>query len=211
MNGRCPPEGPGGGGAGEASRPIALASQGDKASAGGVRNPPEPVVLSGCPSATSPRDGGSDGHRRDWRLPTTERSVTVLRRRLAEFLDQADLSIDERYDLLLAVCEAASNAIEHARDPTEPFFDVLTEIVDSRVTVVVRDHGQWSDGSPGIHRGRGLAMMWTLADSTVVPGPHGTTVTIRSSPRHGRQAVASNGDAGTAGRTSPASSAEGTA
>jgi anti-sigma regulatory factor (Ser/Thr protein kinase) len=95
----------------------------------------------------------------------------------------------ERYDLLLAVCEAASNAVEHGRDPSKPFFDVLTEIGDDRVTVVVRDHGQWSDGRPGAHRGRGMAMMRMLADSRVVAGPQGTTVTIRSSPRQGQAAV----------------------
>jgi hypothetical protein len=108
----------------------------------------------------------------------------------ANFLLDAGLSEDERYDLLLAVCEAASNAIEHARDPTEPFFDVLTEIADARVTVVVRDHGQWSDGPPGADRGRGMAMMWMLADSRVAPSPQGTTVTILSSPRHRRHPAA---------------------
>ena len=95
----------------------------------------------------------------------------------------AALSGDERYDLLLAVCEAASNAIEHARDPSEPFIDVLSEISDGRVTVVVRDHGQWSSAASGPHRGRGLQMMWLLADTTLAPSPRGTTVTIRSSPR----------------------------
>jgi anti-sigma regulatory factor (Ser/Thr protein kinase) len=138
----------------------------------------------GCPLATTFQNGGSAGHRRDWRLPTIERSVTVLRRGLTDFLDGACLSGDERYDFLLAVCEAASNAIEHARNPTEPFIDVCSLIADARVTVVVRDSGQWTDGPSGLDRGRGMAMMWMLADSRVVTSPHGTTVTIRSFPRH---------------------------
>jgi anti-sigma regulatory factor (Ser/Thr protein kinase) len=140
--------------------------------------------------ARSAVDTSDDGRpadlRQHWRLPATERSVTVLRRALDAFLREAELSDDERYDLLLVAGEAASNAIEHARDPAEPFFDVVAEIVEARVTIVVCDHGQWRDVPIGSHRGRGLAMMWLLADTTVAAGRHGTTATIRSSPRHGR-------------------------
>jgi anti-sigma regulatory factor (Ser/Thr protein kinase) len=115
--------------------------------------------------------------------------VTVVRRELNTFLHAADLSDDERHDLLLAVCEATSNAIEHASNPTEPFIEVLAEIGDPRVTITVCDHGRWRDAVAGPHRGRGLAMMWILADTTVAAGRRGTTVTIRSSPRHARPAV----------------------
>jgi anti-sigma regulatory factor (Ser/Thr protein kinase) len=163
---------------------------------------PETPAAGSWPSASpTAHNGGPAGRCRDWRLPATESSVTVLRRGLNDFLHGADLSEDECYDLLLAVCEAASNAIEHARNPTEPFFDVFTEIGDARVTVVVQDHGQWSDDCPGVHRGRGLAMMWTLADSRVVPSPQGTKVTIHSSPRHRRHPLASHGRRGTAGES----------
>lgn len=189
----------------------APAGHGDGLPAAGSWHQPEPSTPGGPPAAATPRNGDSDGRRRDWRLPTTERSVTVLRWGLATLLHETDLSEDERYDLLLAVCEAASNAIEHARDATEPFFDVLTQIGDAGVTVVVRDFGQWTDGPPGSHRGRGMAMMWMLADSTVVTSPQGTTVTIRSSPRHCRHAVVSPGGPDTAGGTSPGSSAAGCA
>jgi anti-sigma regulatory factor (Ser/Thr protein kinase) len=170
---------------------------------------PEPLVISPRPSRGLVDGGSDDGTadcRQNWRLPTTERSVTVLRRGLTGFLDGADLSGDERYDLLLAVCEAASNAIEHALNPTEPFFDVHTQIGDAEVTVVVRDFGQWTDGPPGVDRGRGMAMMWMLADSRIVPSPHGTTVTIHSRPRHPRHPVPPHGERGTAGRSPNSSS-----
>jgi len=205
-----PPEGLVDGDSGVASWPNTVAGPSAGPPAAGAWPQPEPSTRGGCPAATTVQNGGSDGHRRDWRLPTTERSVTVLRRGLTDFLDGADLCEDERYDLLLAVCEAASNAIEHARNPTEPFFDVLTQIGEARVTVVVRDHGQWSDGPPGADRGRGMAMMWMLAESTVVPSPQGTTVTIRSSPRHRRHPVAPHGERGTVrGRAYPSSAAGG--
>jgi anti-sigma regulatory factor (Ser/Thr protein kinase) len=106
--------------------------------------------------------------------------VTVLRRGLNDFLREAELTDDERYDLLLAACEAASNAIEHAGNPSEPFFDVLTEIGDAGVTIVVCDHGQWREAPAGTYRGRGLAMMRVLVDATVDARPQGTTVTLRS-------------------------------
>jgi len=125
------------------------------------------------------RDPGT-GPRRSWRLPAIPSSVPALRRRLNGFLSGADLSDDERYDLLLAACEAASNAIEHAAVPSEPFFDALTEIDEAGVTVSISDHGHWRDATPGTFRGRGLAMMRVLVDTTVDTGPQGTTVTLRS-------------------------------
>lgn len=152
----------------------------------GFRPQPQTPVTDSRPLAATSPDGAPAGHSRNWRLPAAASSVTVLRRGLNDFLHGAPLSEDERYDLLLAVCEAASNAIEHAGYPNEPFFEVLTEVSDAGVTIIVRDHGQWCDDAPGTYRGRGLAMMWVLADTTVAPGPDGTTVTIRSRPRHRR-------------------------
>ena len=160
--------------------------------------PPQPAssAAGSRPSGGTPHNRGSTGPRRHWRLPATVRSVTVLRRALEDFLRQAQLSDDERYDLLLVACEATSNAIEHARNPTEPFFEVLAEIGDTRVTLVVCDHGQWQDAPAGTDRGRGLQMMWLLADTTVAAGRHGTTVTIRSSPRHSRHPAAPHDERG---------------
>jgi anti-sigma regulatory factor (Ser/Thr protein kinase) len=156
----------------------------------GLRPQPGTPAAGSCPSDGTSQNGGPAGRRRDWRLPTTESSVTVLRRGLADFLHEAELSDDERYDLLLAICEAASNAAEHAGNPRMPFFEVVAEIRDARVTVIVCDHGQWRKPTPGTDRGRGLSMMWLLAETTIAAELHGTTVTIRSSPRHGRRPIA---------------------
>ena len=40
---------------------------------------------------------------------------------------------DEIDDLVLAACEAAANAVEHAVHPTEHFFDLTAETEDGRV------------------------------------------------------------------------------
>jgi anti-sigma regulatory factor (Ser/Thr protein kinase) len=89
---------------------------------------------------------------------------------------------------MLAVCEAATNAIEHAQRPTQPYFDLVVEEREGLVVVVVRDHGRWRDGQVGPHRGRGLVIMRAVADVTVRTDQHGTTVTLcipRSSNGHG--------------------------
>jgi anti-sigma regulatory factor (Ser/Thr protein kinase) len=94
-------------------------------------------------------------------------------------LDDTGLTPEQAHDLLLAVGEAVSNAIEHARNPTRPCIDLTVEVAGGGVTVVVRDYGEWRPGPSGQHRGRGLAMLSALADATVTSGRSGTTVTIR--------------------------------
>jgi anti-sigma regulatory factor (Ser/Thr protein kinase) len=116
----------------------------------------------------------------DWRLPSTELSVRVLRRALRPLLADSGLSDDAGHDLLLATCEAAANAVEHAQRPSEPCVDVRYETADGRVTITVRDHGRWREGPSGEHRGRGLGMMHALADVTLTARPQGTTVVLRS-------------------------------
>jgi anti-sigma regulatory factor (Ser/Thr protein kinase) len=115
-----------------------------------------------------------------WRFPSVLASVPQMRWGLRGFLYDSALSYDEAEDLLLAASEAANNAVEHAQQPTEPFFDVSTEVEDGRVTIVIQDHGGWHQQTSSPDRGRGLAMMRALADTTVTPCSHGTTVTIRS-------------------------------
>jgi anti-sigma regulatory factor (Ser/Thr protein kinase) len=81
---------------------------------------------------------------------------------------------------VLAACEAATNAVEHAQHPTEPFFDAFIEIDEGVVTIVIRDHGEWQQPTSDPYRGRGLAMMRVLADTTMSTCADSTTVTLRS-------------------------------
>ena len=80
----------------------------------------------------------------------------------------------------MAASEAANNAVEHAQQPTEPFFDVCCVVEDGAVTIVIQDHGGWLQPTFPSPRGRGLAMMGALADTTVTARLHGTMVTIRN-------------------------------
>ena len=44
---------------------------------------------------------------------------------------------------MLAACEAAANAVEHAYGPGEATFEVSARIADGEVTIDVRDRGTW--------------------------------------------------------------------
>jgi anti-sigma regulatory factor (Ser/Thr protein kinase) len=115
-----------------------------------------------------------------WRFPVAGTSVRGVRRALRPFLAEAELPDDEVADLVLAACEAAANAVEHAVHPTEHFFDLTAETDDGRVEIVVRDYGRWrTSRSPEGDGGHGLLMMSTLAAVTLTSGPFGTTVTLR--------------------------------
>ena len=129
---------------------------------------------------TTPPPAGTPAHREHWRFPATPQSVPALRRALRRLLTAAEVDDDLAYDVLLAAGEAVTNAIEHAQHPTEPFVDVTAEVTAEQVVVTVRDHGQWRERVPSMDRGRGATLMSAFADVSVVPGPEGTTVTIRA-------------------------------
>ena len=153
--------------------------------------PPRPRAggsadLAPAPAAPPAPAGPLDGAREAiWRFPSASASIPPLRRRLRSFLADAGLDEDRAYDLVLATCEAATNAIEHAQDPREPVVEVRVSVDDGAVEVAVRDSGQWRQRTSSMDRGRGSMLMSAFADVTAVPGPDGTTVTIRSPRRAG--------------------------
>jgi anti-sigma regulatory factor (Ser/Thr protein kinase) len=125
-------------------------------------------------------------HRRQWRWPSVPTSVRAMRLELRPFLDLTGLPADELEDLVLAAGEAAANAVEHARLPAPPYFDVLAEVGERWAHVVVQDHGLWRPASADGDRGRGLQMIGVLTDATLTVGQRGTTVALRSRRNAGR-------------------------
>jgi anti-sigma regulatory factor (Ser/Thr protein kinase) len=113
-----------------------------------------------------------------WRLSSEAAAIPVLRRGLRAWLAASDTDPDHAYDLLLAACEAATNAIEHAQEPTEPYFDVTAAVADGRVRISVRDYGQWRERVPSMDRGRGGTLMSAVGEITATPSPDGTVVLI---------------------------------
>ncbi|MBO4206275.1 SpoIIE family protein phosphatase [Micromonospora echinofusca] len=113
------------------------------------------------------------------RLPTDPTKLSVLRKRLEDFLIAHDVSENDLFDLTVAVSEAAANAIEHPLEPTEPHIDVEVMIADRTVTATVRDSGQWREPGGAGFRGRGLALIGALSEVAVTRTGSGTEVTLR--------------------------------
>ncbi|TMK24870.1 MAG: hypothetical protein E6G62_07070 [Actinobacteria bacterium] len=107
-------------------------------------------------------------------------SVLVsLRRTLARWLVRRGVSPESRFDVIVAVSEAAANAIEHAYGLRDATFTVECEhSEEDEVRVTVRDTGRWRESTRG-DRGRGLMIMRELMDSAEVEhGEGGTAVTL---------------------------------
>jgi serine phosphatase RsbU (regulator of sigma subunit)/anti-sigma regulatory factor (Ser/Thr protein kinase) len=114
-------------------------------------------------------------------------ALAELRRRLDVWLPQSGAGAEDAYDIVLATCEAAANAVEHAYGPGEAKFHVTVRAEDEEVTIEVRDRGAWRDQRDP-RRGRGLAVMRKLMDDVNVTSTDGgTNVRLRRHLREGRQ------------------------
>ncbi|MFC3740624.1 SpoIIE family protein phosphatase [Paractinoplanes deccanensis] len=113
------------------------------------------------------------------RLPAEPGRLSVLRRRLEDFLTGNGVPDDDVFDLTVAVSEAAANAIEHPVDPVEPVITVEASLVDGAVVITVRDSGRWRETAAEGFRGRGLALIGALSELSVSRSDSGTSVTLR--------------------------------
>ena len=113
------------------------------------------------------------------RLPADPAALAQLRQRIGRFLEAAEVDANERFELTLAVSEAAMNAIEHAYGPGDAEFDVTAGIRRGEFHAEVRDNGRWRDRRSD-DRGRGLAIIEALMDDVEVKAePTGTIVRMR--------------------------------
>lgn len=113
------------------------------------------------------------------RLDAAPSSMPLLRHTLRRWLEPAEIPPAEVFDITVAVCEAFSNAIEHAYPAADAQVEVQGTLTEDDVEIRVRDWGQWRQPR-GANRGRGLGLMRGLMhDVTVDPGPTGTTVRLR--------------------------------
>jgi serine phosphatase RsbU (regulator of sigma subunit)/anti-sigma regulatory factor (Ser/Thr protein kinase) len=114
------------------------------------------------------------------RLPADPPVLSSLRRTLRRWLEGLGATELEAYDVLVAVTEAAANAVEHAYGPGDASFDVealMSE--DGEVCIMVRDQGSWRPPR-GHNRGRGTLLMQELMDHfEVATGDDGTEVRMR--------------------------------
>ncbi|MEJ2858114.1 MULTISPECIES: ATP-binding protein [unclassified Saccharothrix] len=121
-------------------------------------------------------------------IPADAGLLSTVRVHLDEWLLGIGLSDDDRYDLLVAVNEAVSNAVEHAYAPgVAGSVRVVGEIrPDGSIHVVVSDDGTWRVPPVELSdRGRGLLLMRENVDEVRVDrSGTGTRVTLVMSGRH---------------------------
>ncbi len=114
------------------------------------------------------------------RLPADPAVLAGMRRTLRQWLEAVGGTEMEVYDVLVAVSEAAANAVEHAYGPGDARFDVeARSTAGGEVCVVVRDQGRWRPPR-GHNRGRGTLLMQELMDHfEVTTSDSGTEVRMR--------------------------------
>ena len=122
---------------------------------------------------------GNVAERLDLTLPAEPGSLAVMRRAFHDWLPGIGLDDATAYDVLVAVGEAAANAVEHAYGPGEAEFHVEACSEGPDLLIAIRDQGRWRPAR-GSHRGRGLTMMRDLMDDVQVDSDgSGTIVRMR--------------------------------
>jgi anti-sigma regulatory factor (Ser/Thr protein kinase) len=117
-------------------------------------------------------------------LPAIPASLAVIRAHLRGWLPTAAVKPSTAAEVLLAVGEAASNAVEHAvrGAARNVVVEVTARATDSGLALTVKDNGRWHapPPSPQGQRGHGSRLMRALVDTvTITPTPQGTTVEMR--------------------------------
>jgi len=121
----------------------------------------------------------------DLALPAVPESLKDFRAAMRRWLSTAGADDDTTGDLLLAVGEACTNAVEHAYGPAGGTVRLRLELRGTEVLATVRDHGQWRQPR-GQNRGRGILLMRKCADEVNVEQTgDGTSVVIRRDLRVG--------------------------
>jgi serine phosphatase RsbU (regulator of sigma subunit)/anti-sigma regulatory factor (Ser/Thr protein kinase) len=123
----------------------------------GDQPPPDDVALLAAHVGTVP------GERLELELPCRPNTLAPLRRMLRHWLSGVRASPVELQDILVAVSEAATNAIEHAYGPIEASYRVEGWRSEDRVMVTVTDSGSWRERR-NVERGRGTHLMRELMD-----------------------------------------------
>ncbi len=111
---------------------------------------------------------------RSW--PADSEQLAVIRHELAAWLAPLRLTDEQTADVVLAVDEAAANAVRHAYGEHESgvveltlWTEAGTATEPSTLSIEVVDHGHWRppDDAP-TDGGRGIPLMNTMAESVLI-------------------------------------------
>ncbi|WP_067564373.1 ATP-binding protein [Nocardia acidivorans] len=128
-------------------------------------------------------------HRREISVPGEASQIGVVRRIVRNWLERCEIDPTQAYDVVLAVNEAMTNAIEHGYRFRPGIVRVAGELTEEDLRVTVTDEGSWKpiDIPENPHRGRGLELMRVLmTEVTVRIEDGGTTVDMRTKPIYRR-------------------------
>ncbi|MHB8510700.1 MAG: ATP-binding SpoIIE family protein phosphatase [Actinomycetota bacterium] len=107
----------------------------------------------------------------------------LLRRALRSWIANAGWDDMTSQDVLVAVCEAATNAIEHAYGPGRGKVNIDGSFEGDELNIVVSDQGSWREPR-GQERGRGQSIMKALMDEVSTNTSNsGTTVAMHKKVR----------------------------
>jgi PAS domain S-box-containing protein len=120
-------------------------------------------------------------------LPADPAKLAGLRKALREWLAGAGYP-DHAGEVVLGICEACSNSIEHAYQfDARSLIDVRAQIEGSHLIATVSDKGRWKVPDPTAnHRGRGLTLIKALMGGYTIETGNGTTVRLRKELSGGR-------------------------
>jgi len=117
-------------------------------------------------------------------VPAVPESLKEVRSAMRRWLSLVEADADAMSDLLVAVGEATSNAVEHAYGPAGGTVRVKLVLQGFDVIATVSDEGRWRPPR-GENRGRGTLLMQRCGDEvTIDHRPQGTEVTIRRGIRN---------------------------
>ncbi len=111
------------------------------------------------------------------RLAAVPGDLAGLRRELRSWLERRDIGVEPTHAIVLAISEAAANAVEHGyRSNGIGVVEVLARCDDKVFDATVRDRGGWREPRVDPHRGRGIAIMRSLMDNVSIASDADATV-----------------------------------
>jgi serine/threonine-protein kinase RsbW len=124
--------------------------------------------VTGMERSRRPAPGRIEFVHRSW--PADPHQLAVIRRQLSGWLAPLALTENEVADVVLAVDEAAANAVRHAYGPDEAGVVELTLWTESgTLCIEVVDHGSWRPPADRpAEGGRGIPLMCHMSESVLI-------------------------------------------